>query len=196
MGKLFGTDGIRGIANQYPITTEMGIRLGRAVVRFCEKRGLSTSVVIGCDTRVSGEMLDYAVSAGIQSVGGKALRAGVIPTPGVAFLAKAMGAGAGVVLSASHNPQEYNGFKIFAGDGYKLSEKEEAEIEGLILEDVEPGHDSSIGSVQVIEDDVSKYIAFLKGSFPEISGTRDLKIVIDCSNGATSDIAPAVFKGL
>ena len=88
MGKLFGTDGIRGIANKYPITAELGISLGRAVVEFCKKRDLSTGVVIGCDTRISGEMLDYAVSAGILSAGGKALRTGVIPTPGVAFLAK------------------------------------------------------------------------------------------------------------
>lgn len=196
MGKLFGTDGIRGIADQYPITEEMGIKLGRAVVQFCIKRDLNASVVIGRDTRISGEMLADAVSEGVQSVGGKALRSGVIPTPGVAFLARDLGAGAGIVLSASHNPQEYNGFKIFSGKGYKLSEEEESEIEELIMEDIDPGQDSSAGSVLHIENEISKYIEFIKGTFPEISDPREMKMVIDCSNGAASGVAPDIFKGL
>jgi phosphoglucosamine mutase len=133
MGRLFGTDGIRGLANQEPITTENGIKFGRSVVRFCKDRGLSTDIVIGRDTRISGEMLERAVASGITSAGGKALCVGVLPTPGVAFLTKDLNAGAGVVLSASHNPWEYNGFKLFSSEGYKLSDTEEADFGKICL---------------------------------------------------------------
>ena len=117
MGKLFGTDGIRGLANRDPITPEVGLNLGRAVILFCKRRGISPSVVIGRDTRVSGEMLEYAIISGVQSAGGNVFRADEIPTPGVSYLTRKLGAGCGVVISASHNPHEYNGIKFNPANG-------------------------------------------------------------------------------
>jgi len=196
MGRLFGTDGIRGLANQEPITTENGIKFGRSVVRFCKDRGLSTDIVIGRDTRISGEMLERAVASGITSAGGKALCVGVLPTPGIAFLTKDLNAGAGVVLSASHNPWEYNGFKLFSSEGYKLSDPEEAEIEAMILDQV----DYPVGKDQVspglVEDALEKYVSFLLNSFSGPADIRKKKIVLDCANGATSQVAPLLFEKL
>lgn len=196
MAKLFGTDGIRGVAGQYPITPEIGIKLGRAVVRFCRERGLSTDVIIGRDTRASGEMLEHGVISGILSTGGNAFDAGVIPTPGVAFLARDLKCGAGVVLSASHNPHEYNGFKLFSHEGYKFSNDEENEIESYIFVGEESPFTPDHGRFEKLGDATARYVSFLKKNIPQDMDLSSLKIVLDCANGATFQAAPALFKQL
>ena len=133
MGKLFGTDGIRGKAGEYPMTEEMAERVGRAVAKTFTGTGGRSKIIVGRDTRLSGPMLESALVSGICSVGTDACLAGVIPTPGIAFLASSMQAGAGIVISASHNPYYDNGIKIFNGSGYKLSDEKEAQIEELVL---------------------------------------------------------------
>lgn len=196
MGKLFGTDGIRGIAGQYPIDIETGKRLGYFLVGFCKNRGKSTDIIIGRDTRESGEILEKAVSAGIVAAGGSVKSAGVIPTPAVACLAKKTGAGAGVVISASHNPYDYNGFKLFSGDGYKFSENEENELEGRILDKSEELSIPDLDSLTPLENSSDDYISFLKNTLLEAQKLKEYSIVIDCSNGAASNIAPHLFNDL
>ena len=200
MGELFGTDGIRGLANQGPIIPEMGMKLGRAVIQFLRRRGKNPTVLIGRDTRLSGEMLEYAVLSGVLSAGGNVYRTGVLPTPGVSYLTRELGAGAGIVISASHNSYEYNGFKVFSHEGYKLSDAEESEIESLLI----PSKGSSFvfdrpvepGWAQTLDDAVERYISFLK-SIPRGKHSLDnMKIVIDCANGATSKVAPPLFERL
>ena len=134
MEKLFGTDGIRGTANTYPITPEIGVQTGRAVADFFGRNGPPSRVIIGKDSRISGDMLESALASGVCSAGCNAVLAGIIPTPGVAFLAVSLKSCAGIVVSASHNPFFDNGIKIFKGDGYKLSDREEADLERLILD--------------------------------------------------------------
>ena len=194
--KLFGTDGIRGIAYQHPITPELGSRLGRALVFFCRARDIDPILVVGRDTRASGEALERAVVSGVRSVGGQSFVLGEMPTPGVAFLTRDLGAGAGVVISASHNPYEYNGFKVFTREGLKLSLEEEAELESLILAIPTVGEKEDPGSMKVVEDAPKRYISFLKKTFPEDLALRDMKIVLDCANGATYKIAPTLFERL
>ncbi len=196
MGKLFGTDGIRGIAGQYPIDIETGKRLGYFLVGFCKDRGKSTDIITGRDTRESGEVLERAVSAGILAAGGTVKSAGVIPTPGVAFLAKKAGCGAGVVISASHNPFDYNGFKLFSGDGFKFSEAEENEIEGKILDQTVEPEIPDLESLTSIEDAKDEYSAFLKNIIHYTEKLKEYSIIIDCSNGAASDVAPDLFNAL
>ena len=133
MSKLFGTDGIRGVANEYPITPEMAVNIGRAVAVIFREDDKRSRVVIGKDTRISGDMLEYALVSGICSMGVDAYLAGILPTPGVAFMTSSTGANAGIVISASHNPYYDNGIKVFKGDGFKLSDEKEAEIEELVL---------------------------------------------------------------
>ena len=195
MGRLFGTDGIRGIAGKDPITAETGIRLGRAIVKFCRDRDLSTDIVIGRDTRISGEELEQAVAQGVASAGGDAYCIGVIPTPGIARLALEMKAGAGVVLSASHNPWDYNGFKLFLGTGFKLSDDEEAEIESLIL-DSPVKASANEGAIHDAQERVQDYISFIKSTLPDPGEVKKLKVVLDCSNGAASSIASKVYRDL
>jgi phosphoglucosamine mutase len=199
MGRLFGTDGIRGIVNEEPITQEMGVLFGRAVSLFCKREEARTKIVIGRDTRISGKMLEQAIVSGIRSLGGEAILVGELPTPGVAFLIKDVGADAGIVISASHNPYEYNGFKVFTHEGYKLSNEQEAEIEDLILGEVgafptQMKVDS--GEVQDLDDAGERYLAFLKDTIPEKFPFRDMKIVLDCANGATYRAAPNLFESL
>lgn len=196
MGKLFGTDGIRGIAGQYPIDIETGKRLGYFLVGFCKDRGKSTDIITGRDTRESGEILEKAVSAGVLTAGGTVKSAGVIPTPGVAFLAKKEGCGAGVVISASHNPFDYNGFKLFSGDGYKFSEAEENEIENIILDKTVELSIPDLKSLTLLENAKVDYTSFLKDSVLDTGKLREYSIVIDCSNGAASGIAPGLFYDL
>ena len=129
MGKLFGTDGIRGIANEYPITPELAVNIGKTIASMFKDGSRRPKIIIGKDTRASGDMLEYSLAAGICSAGADAYLAGVIPTPAVAFLTSSAGANAGMMISASHNPFFDNGIKIFQGDGYKLSDEKEAEIE-------------------------------------------------------------------
>jgi phosphoglucosamine mutase len=192
MEKLFGTDGIRGIAAEYPITVEMGYNLGRAIIEYCRKRGLAPEVVIGRDTRMSGEELEQAIVAGIISAGGKAHSAGIIPTPAVAFLVKDLKKGAGIVLSASHNPPEYNGFKVFSHEGFKLTEEEESELEDMLLKEASGINDKA--QALVLEAADEKYISFLEKSLPE--GLAKRRVILDCSNGATFKTAPVLFNKL
>lgn len=199
MGKLFGTDGIRGICNRDHITPELGFKLGRAIVHFYKRRGNSPFVVIGRDTRASGEMLEHALLSGIISEGWNVFLAGVLPTPGVAYLTRKSGAGSGIAISASHNPHEYNGFKIFSHEGYKLSDSAESEIEDLIFSPdntqlqegyVEPG------TVEVLDNAVEQYISFLLETITKETPFKGMKIVIDCANGATYHSAPSLFDRL
>lgn len=201
MGKLFGTDGIRGMANRYPITAEMALKTGIAAAEFAKKRGYS-SVIIGRDTRISGRMIEAAMCAGIASTGIDALVAGVIPTPGIAFLTSVLPeAGAGVVISASHNPYHDNGIKLFKHGGQKLTDDDENEIEDQILsQGVQPITRTDtedlpiVGIIRELQDASRRYSEFLVSTFtPECIGKRVLKIVVDCSNGAASKIAPQVF---
>ncbi|MGD9158723.1 MAG: phosphoglucosamine mutase [Desulfobacteraceae bacterium] len=196
MAKLFGTDGIRGIAGQYPIDVETGKRLGYFLVGFCKDRGKSTDIITGRDTRESGEILEKAVSAGILAAGGTVKSAGEIPTPGAAFLAKNQGCGAGVVISASHNPFDYNGFKIFSGDGYKFSEAEEIEIEDKILDKAAELSIPDLECLNIIENAKNDFRTFLQNIVHDKGKLKKYSIVIDCSNGAASGIAPTLFNDL
>ena len=198
MSRLFGTDGIRGVANSHPITPETGLGLGRAVIHLCERNGFDPSVVIGGDTRASGKMLEYAVASGVLSASGKVRLAGEIPTPGVAYLTRALGCGAGIVISASHNSYEYNGFKVFSSKGYKLSEQEESGLEELILS--AKGFCSSrvpeaSGDVSILSDAASRYISFLGKTLRGVA-LNGIRVVLDCANGAASTVGPALFQGL
>jgi len=199
MSSLFGTDGIRGVANVYPMTPEMALKVGRAVASISRGNDIRSKIVIGKDTRISGDMLENALASGICSMGVDAHLVGILPTPGIAFLTSSMDANAGIVISASHNPYFDNGIKIFKGNGFKLSDKEEAEIEQLVLDDDSaplPTSSNDIGRVYEIDDSGSRYANFLKGTLPEKNYFKGLNIVMDCSNGATFTIAPAVFSQL
>ena len=194
MSRLFGTDGIRGIYNKHPITQEIASRLGYSIVRFCKNQNRNLDIIIGRDTRGSGKVLEYALVSGILSAGGNVRLPGVMPTPGVAYLTRSLRATAGIVLSASHNPHEYNGFKIFSSEGYKLSEKEESAIEEMVLKDSGSLPRGGFGRVDVLEQARDKYVSFLIKTIPQ--KLRDIKIVIDCANGATFRVAPSLFKKL
>ncbi|HSM75825.1 MAG TPA: phosphoglucosamine mutase, partial [Desulfobacterales bacterium] len=198
MGILFGTDGIRGVANTYPMTAEMALRVGRALaVLFAPPEG--APFVIGRDTRISGDMLAHALAAGICSMGGNVAMAGVLPTPGVAHLTRAAKGAAGIVISASHNPFQDNGIKIFTGDGYKLSDVSEAEIEALVLKADLAARAESIqatGGVRPVPDAGQRYVNFLIATAPSGDFLSGRRIVLDCANGATSAVAPRLFSSL
>ncbi len=201
MRKLFGTDGIRGVANVYPMTTEIAMKIGRAVAYMFRDKGRHRRprILIGKDTRLSCYMLENALAAGICSMGVDVLLVGPMPTPAIAFLTTNMRADAGVVISASHNPFEDNGIKLFAGDGFKLPDDLEEQIEELmdskVLIDSQPtGQD--VGKAFRIDDAPGRYIVFLKNAFPKELSLDGLKIVLDCANGATYKVAPAVFEEL
>ncbi len=199
MARLFGTDGIRGVANEPPMTPEIAMAVGRAVVLLCqEKKSRRPRVIVGRDTRLSGAMLEAALVAGICSAGGEVSKVGVLPTPGVAFALRDSGAAAGVVISASHNPFEDNGIKIFAADGLKLSDDDEQRMEAFIADGVDAtvqAQGAEIGTVVEIQDAVARYAAFCRSSFPA-DDLIGLKLVLDCANGATSWVAPQVFTAL
>jgi phosphoglucosamine mutase len=197
MGRMFGTDGVRGTANVYPMTAEMALEIGRAAAYVCKKRPKQRhSIAIGKDTRVSGYMLESALTAGICSMGVDVLLAGPLPTPGMAYITRSMRADAGVVISASHNPYQDNGIKIFSHDGFKLPDTEEDEIEDLItsgrIRDIRPTA-GEIGKARRIDDAGGRYVVFCKNTFPENHTLEGMKIVLDCANGATYKVAPAVF---
>ena len=200
MGKLFGTDGIRGVANVYPMTPEVVLNVGKAVAYvFKEKCGKEKpKFVIGKDTRLSGYMLENALISGIVSVGADVLLVGPMPTPAIAHLTKSLNADAGIVLSASHNPAEDNGIKIFSEDGYKLPDNAEDEIEKHVLsETVKTEHVKGglIGKVHRIDDARGRYIEFAKASVNSMS-LKGLKIVLDCANGAAYNTAPHILSEL
>lgn len=200
MGRLFGTDGVRGVANISPMTAEMVLEIGRATAYTCKKNPHRRHcILIGKDTRVSGYMLENALTAGICSMGVDVMLVGPMPTPGIAFIARSMRADAGLVISASHNPYQDNGIKIFSDNGYKLPDAEENEIEDLItsgrIKDIRPTA-GEVGKARRIDDAAGRYIVFCKNSFPEELSLEGLKIVLDCANGATYKIAPTVFTEL
>ncbi|MDO9585774.1 MAG: phosphoglucosamine mutase, partial [Syntrophales bacterium] len=199
MGRLFGTDGIRGVANEYPMTAEMAIKIGRAVACLFKRPGHIPRIIIGKDTRISGDMLEGALAAGICSMEGNAIMTGVLPTSGVAFLTGSMRADAGIVISASHNPLEDNGIKLFGSEGFKLPEEKEAAIEELLFSE----HISSLnpaprelGRATRLSDAGGRYIVFLKHSFPKNISVDGIRIALDCAHGAAYKVAPDTFREL
>ena len=192
--KLFGTDGVRGQANHYPMTAEMALKLGAAAGRYFRRDGSpGHRVVIGKDTRLSGYMLENALTAGLTSTGMNVLLLGPVPTPAVGFLTRSMRADLGVMISASHNPHQDNGIKFFGPDGFKLSDEAEREIEALVEGVVEPAAAESIGRAKRIEDGRGRYQEFVKTTFPAGLRLDGLKVVIDCANGAAYKAAPDVL---
>jgi phosphoglucosamine mutase len=198
--KLFGTDGIRGAANEDPMTPEMALRLGRAIT-YVAGRGKTRQVriVIGKDTRLSGYLFETALASGICAMGGRVMLCGPVPTPAVANLTQSMRADAGVVISASHNPYQDNGIKIFGPDGFKLPDAEEEEIERLLesheLDEVRVTG-AAIGRAVKIEDSRGRYVVFCKGTFPNRLSLDGIKLVVDAGHGAAYVVAPAVFNEL
>lgn len=197
MEKLFGTDGVRGVANKYPMTSEMAMQIGQAVAYILKKEGHRPRIVIGKDTRLSGYMLENALVAGITSMGADAVIAGPIPTPGIAFITTNLDADAGIVISASHNPFEDNGIKIFSKTGFKLTDEQELQIEELIFskkisEKLAPPEE--LGRAYREDTALGRYIVFLKQTFPRNLSLEGMKIVLDCANGATYKVAPVLFK--
>jgi len=191
MTKLFGTDGVRGTANMYPMTAEMALRIGAAVGRYFEREAKGVHrVVIGKDTRLSGYMFESALTAGLTSTGMNVLLLGPVPTPAVGFLTRSMRADLGVMISASHNPAIDNGIKFFGPDGFKLSNAAETEIEALVASGVEFIEPEQIGRAKRVDDGRFRYIERLKSSFPRQTRLDGLKIVVDCANGAAHKIAP------
>ena len=191
MTKLFGTDGVRGTANMYPMTAEMALRIGAAVGRYFEREAKGVHrVVIGKDTRLSGYMFESALTAGLTSTGMNVLLLGPVPTPAVGFLTRSMRADLGVMISASHNPAIDNGIKFFGPDGFKLSNAAETEIEALVASGVEFIEPEQIGRAKRVDDGRFRYIERLKSSFPRQTRLDGLKIVVDCANGAAHRIAP------
>jgi phosphoglucosamine mutase len=199
MGRLFGTDGIRGEANRYPMDAATAFAVGQAMTRVLKHNGHVPRVIIGKDTRISGYMLESALESGVTSMGGYAYLVGVMPTPAIAYLTESMRADAGLVISASHNPYHDNGIKAFAGNGSKLSDDQEAEIEELVLggalpEMVPPP--KGMGRAKRLEDALGRYVVFLKNTFPRGLTMEGLKIAMDVANGATYKVAPAAFTEL
>ncbi len=199
MRKLFGTDGIRGVANIHPMTTEIAMQIGRGIAFQVRDMRKSHRIVIGKDTRISGYMLENALAAGICSMGVDVMLLGPMPTPGIAFITTSMRADAGVVISASHNPFQDNGIKIFSRDGFKLPDQKEADIEELIfsqkMEALRPVAED-VGKAFRIDDARGRYIVFLKNTFPKQYSLDSFHIVLDCAHGATYGVAPHVFEEL
>jgi phosphoglucosamine mutase len=201
MKKLFGTDGVRGVANVYPMTTEMAMQIGRAAAHIFKKDGDTRRhrIVIGKDTRLSGYMIENALVAGICSMGVDVLLVGPLPTPGIANITSSMRADAGVVISASHNPFQDNGIKFFSREGVKLPDATELAIEELIFsKDIDSFRPiaTEVGKAYRIDDAAGRYIVFLKNAFPKELDLTGMKIVLDCANGAAYKVAPAVFQEL
>ncbi|WP_299884984.1 phosphoglucosamine mutase [uncultured Ruegeria sp.] len=194
MRKLFGTDGVRGTANTHPMTAEMALRIGAAVGRYFRRDATGVHrVVIGKDTRLSGYMLESALTAGLTSTGMNVLLLGPVPTPAVGLMTQSMRADLGVMISASHNPAEDNGIKFFGPDGFKLSDQAEIEIETLIEEGVKPAQAQNIGRARRVDDARFRYGERVKSSLPRNVRLDGLKVVIDCANGAAHRTAPEVL---
>lgn len=192
--KLFGTDGVRGRANSWPMTAELALKLGAAAGRYFRRDGSAAHrVVIGKDTRLSGYMLENALTAGFCSTGMNVLLLGPVPTPAVGYLTRSMRADVGVMISASHNPHQDNGIKFFGPDGFKLSDAAEAEIEAMVEGEIQPAKPENIGRAKRIEDGRGRYQEFVKTSFPHGLRLDGLKVVIDCANGAAYRAAPEVL---
>jgi phosphoglucosamine mutase len=196
--KYFGTDGVRGTVGMAPITPEFVLRLGHAAGRVLARGGGSgrPAVLIGKDTRVSGYMLEAALQAGFSSAGVDVVLCGPLPTPAVAYLTRAQRLSAGVVISASHNPFPDNGIKFFSGDGRKLADEIEAQIEQELERDLECASSESLGKARRLDDAGGRYIEFCKSTFPAEIDLKGLKIVVDCAHGAAYHVAPDVFHEL
>ncbi len=194
MRKLFGTDGVRGRANTHPMTADMALRIGAAVGRHFRRDASGVHrVVIGKDTRLSGYMLENALTAGLTSTGMNVLLMGPVPTPAVGLLTRSMRADLGVMISASHNPPEDNGIKFFGPDGFKLSDEVEIEIEALIEAGVEPAQAGNIGRAKRIDDARYRYGERVKSSLPRDIRLNGVKVVVDCANGAAYRAAPDIL---
>lgn len=192
--KLFGTDGVRGTANVYPMTAEMALKIGAAAGRYFRNDGSNGHrVVIGKDTRLSGYMFESALTAGLTSTGMNVLLLGPVPTPAVGLLTTSMRADVGIMISASHNPHPDNGIKFFGPDGFKLSDAAEAEIERMVMADIEPAQAINIGRAKRIDDGRFRYAERVKSTFPAGLRLDGLKVVIDCANGAAHRVAPEVL---
>ena len=192
--KFFGTDGVRGKANTYPMTADMALKIGAAAGRYFRNDGSNGHrVVIGKDTRLSGYMFENALTAGLTSTGMNVLLLGPVPTPAVGLLTTSMRADLGIMISASHNPHQDNGIKFFGPDGFKLSDEAEAEIETLIMGDVAPVKAENIGRAKRIDDGRFRYAERVKSTFPAGMRLDGLKVVIDCANGAAHRVAPEVL---
>lgn len=203
MGKLFGTDGIRGKANIHPVTAEMALLVGRAVAFHVMQnqtgQARKPKVLIGKDTRVSCYMLEHALAAGLCSCGADVIITGPLPTPAISYITKQMRAAAGIVISASHNPYFDNGIKIFSSDGLKLSDKEEETLEELIVTDKINDYravEKDIGKITLIDHAYGRYVTFLKQAFPQDLDLSGMKVVLDCANGASYMVAPTVMEEL
>ncbi len=198
--KLFGTDGVRGVANEHPMTPELALQLGRAVT-FVAGRGKShvPRVIIGKDTRLSGYMLEQAIASGVCAMGGRVMLCGPMPTPAIAHLTVSMRADAGIVISASHNPYQDNGIKVFGADGFKLPDEAESEIESFIEDERLLGKRSTgpgIGRSERLEDARGRYVVFLKQTFPGSLSLDGVRVVIDAAHGAAYRVAPLVLQEL
>lgn len=193
--KYFGTDGIRGTANKFPMTAEIALKVGMAVGAKFTDGDHRHRVVIGKDTRLSGYVIEPALTAGLAAVGMDVFLVGPVPTPAVSMLTRSIRADIGIMISASHNPYCDNGIKIFTRDGHKLSDKLEKEIEALIEGDITPhlAKPENLGRVKRLDDSANRYIEFVKNSFPKDKTLNNLKIVVDCANGASYKIAPKIF---
>ena len=197
--KLFGTDGIRGVANEYPMTVEMAVSIGKAVASFFSTDGRHHNIIIGKDTRISGDMLVAALAAGVCAMGNNAVLMGCMPTPAVAYLARSSKAVAGIVVSASHNPYYDNGVKVFGPNGYKLSEQAEADLEMSLLENDWERICSDIqdpGGLHYAATAGERYLEFLLKSLPENYSLQGIRVILDCAHGATYEIAPKLFQKL
>jgi phosphoglucosamine mutase len=203
--KIFGTDGVRGTANIEPVTAETALKLGRAAAHVFKNMELQSrgrgkhKIVVGKDTRLSGYMLENAISSGILSMGVDVLFIGPLPTPGVAYITRSLRADAGIVITASHNPYDDNGIKFFRADGYKLDDEIEGQIEGLVfsgdIETIRPTA-NEIGKAVRIDDALGRYIEFTKASLPKGLTLDGLRVVADCANGAAYKSTPCVLREL
>lgn len=192
--KFFGTDGVRGRANSDPMTTELVMKLGAAAGRYFRRDGRNNHrVVIGKDTRLSGYMLENALTAGLTSTGMNVLLLGPVPTPAVGLLTHSMRADLGIMISASHNPHHDNGIKLFGPDGFKLNDDAEMEIEELLAGDITPAAPENIGRAKRIDDGRFRYMEYAKTTFPSGRRLDGLKVVVDCANGAAYRTAPEVL---
>ena len=205
--RLFGTDGVRGVANVHPMTAEMALQLGRALAYVMRAGPHRHRIVIGKDTRLSGYMLEQAIASGICSMGVDVMLTGPLPTPGIAFITQSMRADAGVVISASHNPYQDNGIKFFSRDGFKLPDETELAIERLVLDGAGGGDGAEdfhglrptatrIGKAKRVDDAIGRYVVFLKSLFPRDLTLDGVTVVVDCGHGAAYHVAPAVLEEL
>ena len=194
--KLFGTDGVRGYVGRHPITPDVALKLGWAAGEVLCQNKNKPKVIIGKDTRRSGYLLESALSAGLTSAGVDVYLLGPMPTPAVAYLTRTFHAAAGIVISASHNPHYDNGIKFFSGDGFKLHDDVEAQIESLLDQPMKFVSPEKIGAVYRIDDAPGRYIEFCKASIPNSMLLKGLKIVLDCAHGASYHVAPSVFREL